>query len=92
MSIYIEHCKIADKHHKQDKRNYAHTYHYADTICIAKAFNRLPDNFKWGIILHELGHLAGAHKEPEADKLAYELYGIRIYRVDSKYGNCLETI
>lgn len=92
--VYIEHCLLADKQHKISKRQYAHVFHKPkdNIICVAKAFYSLPYRFKMGLILHELGHLAGATGEKQADKLATELFGIEVKREDSKYGDNLETI
>ncbi len=73
-------------------RQYAHTMHHPNTICLARAFYRLPSHHKLGILLHELGHLAGAMGEREADLLAQEMFGIEINRVSTKWGEELESV
>ncbi len=93
MKIYFKHCKLADKEHTTNKRQYAHTFHYNDgRICVANAFYILPIRLRLGILLHELGHLLGAIKELEADRLINKVYGISIKRINTKYGDNLETI
>lgn len=90
--MVIERCALADEDHKQTKRYYAHTYHKEGVICVAGAFYRLPVNYRLGILLHELGHLAGAEGEDEADILAEEMTGIPIRRINSRFGENLESI
>ncbi len=86
-------CGKADKEHKQSKRQYAHTNHYPNTICISLAFYSLPLKIKLGIILHELGHLMGEKNEDKADDIIHRAFDITIYRVDNiKFGENLESI
>lgn len=85
-------CPEANKEHRDSPRQYAHTHHYSNTICLARAFYTLPKKHKLGIILHELGHLAGAEGEDEADAVASRLFGVSISRVDSEWGDNLEAI
>lgn len=91
--IMIKHCKQADKEHKASLRQYAHVGHIkGNVICVAKAFIGLPKKFKLGLIGHELGHWAGAIEEKEADKVGSKIIGMKIKRIDSKYGLNLEVI
>lgn len=94
MTVKWRHCALAERDHKEDIRNYAHTYHYENTICLAEAFWELPRQYRDGIILHEIGHLiAGSHgSEDEANEAAYEWSGSRIQYVDSPYGRHLERL
>lgn len=90
--IRIKLCKDADAEHHKSERQYAHVGHRKGTICIAYAFNRLPLKLQLGILLHELGHLAGAEGEDEADRLATKLFGVKVKREDTEYGAKLETV
>lgn len=92
MDVKIRECPLADREHTISRRQYAHTYHRANTICVARAYSRLPMEFKLGILFHELGHLLGAVDELEADRLAEKAFGVRIERVDSKHGEWLECL
>ena len=92
-AVSLRSCDAADAEHAANRRQYAHTFHYPETICVADAFWQLPAKHRDGIILHEFGHLvAGPHaSEREADEAAEEMTGGSIGYVDSRYGNRLET-
>lgn len=92
LKIRVKHCKDSDKDHAKSIRQYAHVGHKPNVICVAKAFYKLPSKIRAGLILHELGHLAGADGEQQADRLATKLFGIKVRRINSKYGHNLETI
>lgn len=87
-------CSICDKEHERNVRQYAHTYHFANTICLSRAFRSLPMEHKIGVLLHEIGHLlAGPNgTEERANELIYETLGIRIWYVNSPYGEHLEYV
>jgi hypothetical protein len=88
----LRHCLEADKEHGANQRQYAHTFHYPETICVAEAFWTLPKRYRDGVILHEIGHLlAGVEaSEKAANDAVEERTGARIEYVDSKYGPNLE--
>lgn len=90
--LKVKICRKVNEEHKNNCRQYAHTYHYSNTICLARAFYDLPNYHKIGIILHELGHLAGARGENEADIIVGQLFGIAIDRIDSEWGDNLEAV
>lgn len=93
LRVIVRHCGEADAEHAESMRQYAHTYHRAgNVICVAQAFFDLPPKIKAGILFHEMGHLAGAVGEQAADRLIEELMGIQIHRVDTRYGDNLESI
>lgn len=92
LKVRVRHCKDADRDHRTSIRQYAHVGHRKNVICVAKAFYKLPEKIRAGLVLHELGHLAGATGEKQADRLATKLFGIKVKRVNSKYGRNLETI
>lgn len=95
MNINIWHCTLADKDHKKYKRQYAHTYHYKNVICVAKSFFNLPDEHYYGLLAHEIGHILmgkDEHEEYEADMAANEYFGITIKYKNSKYGDFLQYI
>lgn len=88
-------CPLAERDHRKSLRQYAHTCHRDGIICICEAFHDLPDTFKYGILLHELGHLAAPDEddEREVDLIAEDIFGIKIKRVDSRqYGEELECV
>ena len=68
-AIYVtQSCPLIEKDHKESPRVHAHVFHKQNrTICLAKAFNRLPLGHKVGIMLHEIGHLMTKGGEEEAD-------------------------
>lgn len=93
--IKLRHCREVDEDHKRSCRQYAHTYHYKDTICVAKAFDKLPIQHKLGLIVHEVGHILvgkANHKESQADREANKYFGVRILYKDSKYGKRLQYL
>ena len=87
-------CREAEEDHQRAQRQYAHTYHYRDTICLCRAFWALPKAYRDGVILHEIGHLLVGPKgsESEATKAAEEFFNARIHYVDSPYGEQLERL
>jgi hypothetical protein len=87
-------CPLADAEHGKALRQYAHTYHYNNTICVAHAFNKLPETHQLGILLHECGHqLAGPMgSESNANDAVHKATGIRVYYCDSEHGDELECI
>jgi uncharacterized cupin superfamily protein len=82
MKYKLQHCSWADREHEKSFRQYAHTFHRKNVICVAESFSDLPSQNQFGILLHELGHLAYPNIEDEQkiDELIYVLSGIRIYR------------
>ena len=89
---FVKECALANKEHQRHKRQYAHVHHKTGVICVANAFFDLPSIYKAALVFHELGHLAGADGELEADKLAEEMFGVEIERVDSEFGENLECL
>lgn len=95
MKIKLRHCKEVDKDHERSCRQYAHTYHYKNTICVAKKFYDLPYKNQAGLVAHEIGHLLVGnvdHKERVADVLANAFFGIKIKYSNSKYGKRLQYL
>lgn len=93
--IKIRHCKEVNADHKRSCRQYAHTYHYKNTVCISESFWGLPVSYKLGLIAHEIGHiLVGKinHKEQEADKQANRFFGIKVLYRDSVHGKRLQYL
>ena len=92
MNVALRHCLEADKEHGENRRQYAHTFHYPQTICLADAFWSLPKKHRDGIILHELGHLlAGVEaSEDAANEAVEDSTGARIEYVNSRWGPNLE--
>lgn len=92
--IKIKHCKLAQADHDESVRQYAHTFHKKNVICMCKELNALPNKHYWAIIAHEIGHLIAGHRgsEKTADKAANKFFGIKIYYTDSKYGKKLQTL
>jgi hypothetical protein len=103
LKIKLKHCKIAEADHKECKRQYAHTYHYeskndsfesGEIVCIAKAFNSLPIEYKMGILAHEIGHLIAGYEADEitADITARNALGVRIRYKNSEHGRNLQFL
>jgi hypothetical protein len=63
-------------------------------ICVASAWINLPEEWKYGILLHEIGHLGAGQdaSERSANKDVKEYIGVKIHYRDGKYGNRLESI
>lgn len=56
--VSIRFCPMADRHHLQSPRVYAHSLHYPDKICFARAAaTDLTPEHIYGITAHEFGHL-----------------------------------
>lgn len=90
--VKLRRCKQADAEHKKSKRQYAHVFHKDKVICVADAFFDLPRKIQHGILGHEAGHLAGAMDEKLADKAGSNIIRMKIKRINSKYGQNLESI
>lgn len=63
-------------------------------MCLAYEFADLPERFRLGLLMHELGHiLAGPSKGEKAANDAIRNYsGVKIHYGPSKYGENLEYI
>lgn len=92
--INIVNCKSAEADHKKRRRWYAHALHRINTICVCNDFYLLPTNIQQGIVIHEIGHIVGGNKatEKEADEIGSRITGIRIKRIDSDYGNNIQSV
>jgi hypothetical protein len=82
-------CRDADREHARTKRQYAHVFHVPGTVCVAEAFERLPEWNRLGILMHEYGHfLAGPERtEEQADEIVKQRTGI-----DIRYHNGLQRL
>ena len=78
--IKVMWCALADKEHRKRQRQFAHTYHKKNMICLARAIMGLPLHNIQGIIWHELGHLVIGPKgsEEAANRKAKKLCGHQI--------------
>ena len=76
----MKHCAMADKENKIHPRQLAHVFHRPNTICVARAFDRLPTGFKLGLLAHECGHILGgpAAGEIRANNVAQDRLGLNI--------------
>jgi hypothetical protein len=94
--INVEICPLAQKEHDKSNRQYAHTLHIPNTICISEELLELPFGYVCGLILHEMGHLElenETHTEKDADVIGGELAGVKIERRDTNtYGEDLEYV
>lgn len=49
----------------RNRRSWAHVGHRGPgVVCLRSGFQNLPDNVRWGILAHEIGHLLGGIKTP----------------------------
>ena len=87
-------CPIANAEHKKSLRQYAHVFHYDGVICVARAWYSLPSVWRFGVLMHEIGHLLIGPRgsESQATEFASHSSGIRIKYVDGIYGERLERI
>ncbi len=92
--IMVRYCDSADKEHKKSKRQYAHTYHYENCICLSRFSNELTDCQYYAILAHEIGHLIAGYEgsESDANAAANKYFGIKILYRDSAKGKRLETM
>ncbi len=59
-SVKFAFCSLADRHHAEKWRQFAHTEHRVYTVCFAKAAEgELTDEEVLGMSAHELGHIIG---------------------------------
>ena len=76
-------CRLAQKHHAESCRQFAHVFHKRDTVCVTPEFYDLPIPYQLGILLHELGHIGYGptkHSEEDADRMAFYLSGVKVRR------------
>jgi hypothetical protein len=72
-------CADVEKDHKEDPRVYAHVFHKPNkTMCLSRAFDKLPLGHKLGVMLHEIGHLMTNSGEAEADLWVDDTLNINI--------------
>lgn len=93
--VAIIQCSLAQRDHARAKRQYAHTHHFTDTICVCREFWALPLSHITGILAHELGHLLAPgdeHSEEEADNAFTEKFGIFISYRNTPYGARLQFL
>lgn len=96
MIAKLQHCLLADKHHKKLKRAYCHVGHKPSkagvhVVCCAKAFWKLPAAYRKGLVHHEVGHLVRPDiiDELKVDKVALR-WGVKVIRRSGRYGDNLE--
>lgn len=87
-------CREADLEHSKDRRQYAHTFHKHQTVCVARAIKTIPDEWKLAILLHEIGHILAGYSASEqaATDAVVRDSGIPISYQDGPYGSNLEYI
>jgi hypothetical protein len=92
--VHWRYCQKAEKEHEKSQRQYAHTFHYPDTVCVCSALWELPKKHRDAILLHEIGHLIVGKDgtEAEANKAIEEVTGKKIHYVHSSYGQHLEIL
>ena len=90
----LVHCKLAQKEHNESRRQYAHVFHVPNQICLAYEFADLPERFRLGLLMHELGHiLAGPTKgEKAANDAILDYSGVTVHYGSFCYGPNLEYI
>ena len=78
-------CREADREHARSARQFCHVGHRRSTVCYARATARLAAAWKWGLAVHEIGHLlAGApgmrrrHTEADAQRAGKRATGIGV--------------
>jgi hypothetical protein len=90
-------CRQAKAEHDASCRQFAHVFHKKNIICVAPEFYDLPQSYRMGILLHEIGHLECdidyiGHTEQEADDMAYILSDVRIARRTYRGAHRLECV
>lgn len=80
--IELRNCRLAEDDHRQKNRWFAHTWHICSSniVCVCRDLESLPDEHKFGILLHEIGHLLTGPQAPEraADQAVLEDLGVWI--------------
>jgi hypothetical protein len=90
---HVRYCARADAEHKAAQRQYAHVHHRPHTICVAQAFDALPEPYQRGLLAHEVGHLLlgeGPHSEAAADAAVRKALGVRVRYKDTRWGERLQ--
>jgi hypothetical protein len=90
--VKLRWCKLADQEHDARWRQFMHYGHEKSTICYAEATEDLDDEYKVGLIAHELGHAAAEllgfwrkHSETDANRLGSAILGGMVrYRGEHK--------
>ena len=95
MKVLLRTCPQAQLEHAKSRRQFAHVFHEPNQICVAPEFYDLPDTYKAGILLHELGHLAHGdkpHSESDAHLVGSVISGVKIHRRTLGRMKKLETV
>jgi len=77
-------CQVipAERHQGgiQGARSFMHTGHYPNAVCAFSGSDKLGENYLFGLLLHEFGHLGAGTEQGEraADQWIFERTGIRI--------------
>ena len=83
MKLTLRLCRQAQQEHRQSCRQFAHVFHVENRICVTPEFYELPQTYRMGILLHELGHIAlqsHDHSEAQADEIVFIMSGVRLHR------------
>lgn len=94
----VKTCEGVEKEHRKSKRQYSHVLHRKNTICITPQLLNLPLIFLTGVLAHEIGHILQVEfnlkdlSEKGADRAFEKKFGIRIFRIDSTYGDDLQYL
>lgn len=79
----LHHCPLAESDHAKEERVFAHTLHLPNTVCVCQDIEKLNDDFLYGIMAHEFGHILADvawndQSEPGADTAAHKFLGTKI--------------
>lgn len=63
---------------KQGQRAFMHVEHLKNTVCALSLSSQLSEEYLFGLLLHEFGHLGSGGGEREADQWVLDHFGIWI--------------
>jgi hypothetical protein len=77
----LQSCPLVEREHRESRRQYAHVFHIENQVCCARAIADLPEKYRLGILMHELGHIMAGQRgsEDAANSAVFRETGIRIY-------------